>query len=75
MPIDDDEAHNDKLFVGVRNHWVINKNYAVKEEAKLFLNWMVGSEKGKRYITERCSRPLFARTDQIQTFANLYMCV
>lgn len=52
MPIDDDEAHNDKLFVGVPNHWVINKNSAVKEEAKLFLNWMVSSEKGKRYITE-----------------------
>lgn len=52
MPIDEDEVNNDKLLVGVPNHWVINKDSAVKEEAKLFLNWMVSSEKGKQYITQ-----------------------
>ncbi len=53
MPIDDDAAKNDKLPVGVPNNWVINKNSAVKEEAKKFLNWMVSSDTGKRYITEQ----------------------
>ncbi|MGG1551965.1 ABC transporter substrate-binding protein [Paenibacillus ferrarius] len=52
MPISDDAAANDKLFVGVPNNWVINKNSAVKDEAKKFLNWMVTSDIGKKYITE-----------------------
>jgi len=52
MPISEDAAANDKLFVGVPNNWVINKNSAVKEEAKAFLNWMVTSETGKSYITK-----------------------
>ena len=52
MPISDDAGANDKLFVGVPNNWVINKNSAVKEEAKKFLNWMVSSDVGKKYITE-----------------------
>ncbi|GIP34990.1 ABC transporter substrate-binding protein [Paenibacillus sp. J2TS4] len=52
MPISDDTAANDKLPVGVPNNWVINKNSAVKEEAKKFLNWIVSSDMGKRYITE-----------------------
>ncbi|MCD1260991.1 extracellular solute-binding protein [Paenibacillus athensensis] len=51
MPISDDATANDKLPVGVPNNWVINKNSAVKEEAKKFLNWMVTSETGKKYIT------------------------
>ncbi|MEF2244176.1 ABC transporter substrate-binding protein [Paenibacillus sp. IITD108] len=52
MPISDDAAAMDKLPVGVPNNWVIHKNSAVKEEAKAFLNWMVSSEVGQRYITE-----------------------
>jgi raffinose/stachyose/melibiose transport system substrate-binding protein len=52
MPISDDAEANDKLFVGVPNYWVINKNSEVKDEAKEFLNWLVTSETGKRYITE-----------------------
>lgn len=52
MPITEDAAANDKLFVGVPNNWVVNKNSAVKEEAKAFLNWMVTSETGKNYITK-----------------------
>ncbi|WP_010268165.1 ABC transporter substrate-binding protein [Paenibacillus senegalensis] len=52
MPISDDAEANDKLPVGVPNNWVINKNSQVKEEAKKFLNWMVTSDTGKRYITE-----------------------
>ncbi|MGI2297664.1 extracellular solute-binding protein [Paenibacillus sp. GXUN7292] len=52
MPISDDATAMDKLPVGVPNNWVIHKNSAVKEEAKAFLNWMVSSEAGQRYITE-----------------------
>lgn len=52
MPISDDAAKNDKLFVGVPNNWVINKNSKVKDEAKKFLNWMVSSDTGKNYITK-----------------------
>lgn len=52
MPISDDAAASDKLFVGVPNNWVVNKNSAVKTEAKAFLNWLVTSETGKHYITD-----------------------
>jgi raffinose/stachyose/melibiose transport system substrate-binding protein len=52
IPISDDPAESGKIPVGVPNNWVINKNSKHLEEAKLFLNWMVSSEVGKRYITE-----------------------
>ncbi len=52
MPINEDAEKNDKLLVGVPNNWAINKNSPVKEEAKQFLNWLVTSEKGKKYITD-----------------------
>ncbi|MBU8880158.1 ABC transporter substrate-binding protein [Bacillus sp. FJAT-29790] len=51
IAISDDENAN-RLPVGVPNNWVLNKNSKNLEEAKLFLNWMVSSETGKRYITE-----------------------
>lgn len=51
MPINDDPALGDKLYVGVPNNWVVNKNSPVKEEAKEFLDWMVTSDIGKGYIT------------------------
>lgn len=52
MPIDDTPEDNDKLYVGVPSNWVINKTSPVKEEAKVFLNWLVTSETGKKYITK-----------------------
>ncbi|AWB43253.1 ABC transporter substrate-binding protein [Paenibacillus sp. CAA11] len=52
MPINEDAAANDKLFVGVPNSWVINNKSKVKAEAKEFLNWMVTSDIGKKYITD-----------------------
>ncbi|WP_078549644.1 ABC transporter substrate-binding protein [Litchfieldia alkalitelluris] len=52
IPINDDEAASDRLPIGVPNNWVLNKNSEHLEEAKLFLNWMVSSETGKRYLTE-----------------------
>ncbi|WP_420832450.1 extracellular solute-binding protein [Paenibacillus periandrae] len=52
MPISEDAAANDKLPIGVPNNWAINKNSPNKEEAKKFLNWMVSSDIGKKYITD-----------------------
>lgn len=52
MPIDDTAEDNDQLFVGVPNNWVIFKDSPVKEEAKEFLNWLVTSDTGKKYITK-----------------------
>ncbi|WP_309241989.1 ABC transporter substrate-binding protein [Paenibacillus sp. S150] len=52
MPINDDAELNDRLFVGVPNYWVINSKSEVKEQAKIFLNWLVSSETGQRYITQ-----------------------
>ncbi|MBH5317266.1 carbohydrate ABC transporter substrate-binding protein [Paenibacillus sp. GSMTC-2017] len=52
MPINDNAAENDKLLVGVPNNWVVNKNSPVKEEAKQFLNWLVTTDAGKKYITK-----------------------
>lgn len=52
MPINNNASDMDKLPVGVPNSWVIHKNSEVKEEAKAFLNWMVSSDVGQRYITE-----------------------
>ncbi|MGP1910630.1 ABC transporter substrate-binding protein [Metabacillus sp. JX24] len=51
IPISNDENAN-SLPVGVPNNWVLNKNSEHLEEAKAFLNWMVSSETGKRFITE-----------------------
>lgn len=52
IAISDNAAESNRLPVGVPNNWVINKNSEHLEEAKLFLNWMVSSDTGKRYITE-----------------------
>lgn len=51
IPISNDDSA-DRLPVGVPNNWVLNKNSKHLEEAKTFLEWMVSSETGKRYITE-----------------------
>lgn len=51
MPINNDQNLNDNIFAGVPNNWVIYKDSPVKEEAKAFLNWLVSSETGQKYIT------------------------
>ncbi|MES9682700.1 extracellular solute-binding protein, partial [Gottfriedia acidiceleris] len=53
IPINDDKEAMDKIPVGVPNNWVVNKNSKNKEEAKKFLNWMVSSDTGKKYIVEK----------------------
>lgn len=52
MPINDNKEANDKIFAGVPNYWVVNKNSSVKEQAKEFLNWLVSTEAGQNYITK-----------------------
>jgi raffinose/stachyose/melibiose transport system substrate-binding protein len=52
IALSNDENSADRLPVGVPNNWVLNKNSDHLEEAKTFLEWMVTSETGKRYITE-----------------------
>ncbi|WP_410771692.1 ABC transporter substrate-binding protein [Fontibacillus sp. BL9] len=53
MPIDDDAEKNDKLTVGIPANLVVNKDSASKEEAKIFLNWLVTSDMGKEYIVKK----------------------
>lgn len=38
------------IFAGVPNNWIVNSKSPHPEEAKAFLNWMVTSETGKRFI-------------------------
>ncbi|MDH6426312.1 ABC transporter substrate-binding protein [Paenibacillus odorifer] len=54
MPIND-SAENNALPVGVSNNWAVNKESSPekKKEAKKFLNWMVSSETGKKFMKDR----------------------
>lgn len=54
IPINDD-PDKEALIVNTPSYWVVNKQTTdeKKKEAKKFLNWMVASEEGKRYMTER----------------------
>ncbi|RSL31481.1 carbohydrate ABC transporter substrate-binding protein [Salibacterium salarium] len=54
IPINDD-PDKEALVVNTPSYWVVNKQTTdeKKKEAKKFLNWMVSSEEGKRYMTER----------------------
>lgn len=52
MPINDNAALNDKIFVSVPYYWVVNKDSKVKPQAKEFLEWLATSETGKKYITQ-----------------------
>ncbi|MGD6846130.1 ABC transporter substrate-binding protein [Rossellomorea aquimaris] len=44
-----------RILAGVPGYWVINSQSSPveKREAKKFLNWMVSSEKGQAYLTEK----------------------
>ncbi|MED3760905.1 ABC transporter substrate-binding protein [Peribacillus frigoritolerans] len=55
MPIPiNDRPLKEALVVSVPNYWAVNKQSIPekKKEAKKFLNWMVLSEQGKRFMTE-----------------------
>lgn len=49
IPINDQPGH---VFVGVPNNWIVNKKSKHPDEAKKFLEWMVTSETGKRYLVK-----------------------
>jgi raffinose/stachyose/melibiose transport system substrate-binding protein len=51
MPINDSEKAG-SIYVGVPNNYIVNSKSAHPEEAKAFLNWMVSSDAGKRYMIE-----------------------
>lgn len=50
-----DGPRNDALPIGVSNNWAVNKESSPekKKEAKRFLNWMVSSEVGKKFMKEQ----------------------
>ena len=54
MAINDDAADGDRLAVGVPFYFVVNSDSSEREqaEARDFLNWLVTSETGKRYLVE-----------------------
>ena len=47
MPFMEKDEDNDVLYAGVTTYWVINKDSAVKDAAKEFLNWLVYDEEGQ----------------------------
>ncbi|MHA6533015.1 ABC transporter substrate-binding protein [Paenibacillus sp. BAC0078] len=49
LPINDQEG---TILVGVPNNYIVNSKSAHPEEAKAFLNWLVSSETGKKYLTK-----------------------
>ncbi|WP_410512399.1 ABC transporter substrate-binding protein [Paenibacillus sp. BR2-3] len=49
LPISDEEG---TILVGVPNNYIVNSKSANPEEAKAFLNWLVTSETGKKYLTK-----------------------
>jgi raffinose/stachyose/melibiose transport system substrate-binding protein len=53
IPISNDKAANDKLPIGIPNNWVIYNKSKNKNEAKKFLNWMVSSKTGQKYMIEK----------------------
>lgn len=53
MPISDDASVTGKVTIGVPMNLVVNKDSKVKEEAKVFLNWLVTSDAGKEYIVKK----------------------
>lgn len=52
IPMPTSDTPEEKIYAGVPNFWSVNKESKVKEEAKAWLNWLVSSDSGKRYITE-----------------------
>jgi len=55
IPVNNDPDVSNRVPVGVPFYWVINNQSKVQEEAKQFLNWMVSSETGNRYLTDEFS--------------------
>ena len=61
MPFMEKDEDNDVLYAGVTTYWVINKDSAVKDAAKEFLNWLVYDEEGQSFlVTELKNIPAFS---------------
>ncbi|MGG1876169.1 ABC transporter substrate-binding protein [Paenibacillus cisolokensis] len=52
MPLGENAEENDAINVGVPANLVVNKDSDSKEEAKIFLNWLVTSDIGQEYIVK-----------------------
>ncbi|GIP21969.1 ABC transporter substrate-binding protein [Paenibacillus sp. J22TS3] len=50
LPIGDKEG---SVLIGVPNNYIVNSKSEHPEEAKAFLNWLVTSETGKKFITKQ----------------------
>ncbi|WP_175991478.1 ABC transporter substrate-binding protein [Bacillus sp. Marseille-Q1617] len=55
FPVPLNDRKEGRVLAGVPGYWVINSQSSPEEkrEAKKFLNWMVSSEKGQGYMTEK----------------------
>ncbi len=53
MPMPFGDEPNNMVFAGVPNFWVVNTESEVKEEAKIFLNWLATSDTGRNFLTEK----------------------
>ncbi|MFB5673785.1 ABC transporter substrate-binding protein [Paenibacillus terreus] len=53
MPLSDDASKTGKVTIGVPVNLVVNKDSDAKEEAKIFLNWLVTSDIGKEYLVKK----------------------
>ncbi|MFD0693550.1 ABC transporter substrate-binding protein [Paenibacillus sp. GCM10027628] len=52
MPVSEDAAFNDRIYVSPPFSFVVNKDSKVKEEAKQFLTWFATSDAGKKFIAK-----------------------
>lgn len=52
LAINNDTKVSGSIPVGVPMYWTVNKDSAVKDEAKAFLNWMVSSENGQKGLIQ-----------------------
>ncbi|MGM0865915.1 MAG: ABC transporter substrate-binding protein [Bacillota bacterium] len=55
FPVPLSNRQENRILAGVPGYWVINSQSSPEEkrEAKKFLNWVVSSEKGQAYLTEK----------------------
>ncbi|MFS0724841.1 ABC transporter substrate-binding protein [Paenibacillus sp. 1P07SE] len=53
MALSDDAERSGKVTIGVPVNLVVNNESDAKEEAKIFLNWLVTSEVGQEYIVKK----------------------
>jgi raffinose/stachyose/melibiose transport system substrate-binding protein len=52
IPVGDAPTESGFISAGVPNNWVVNTKGAHPEEAKAFLDWLVSSDTGKKYLVK-----------------------